>query len=297
MISSKKYNKQQILAAAIFLMPTAVLLIGFSYYPAVMAIIDSFMRWDGFNPPEFIGLQNYADLLKDDIFRIAVVNVVKWSIGATMIALTAPLIAAELIFSLKNKSSQYWYRVIFVLPMVVPAIVVIQVWTFIYEPNVGILNKLLELLGLSGLINNWLGDSAFVIPSLIFIGFPWVSGLYLLIYYAGLQSIPMDVLEYAQIDGCTGFRKIARIHLPLIAGQLKLVLILNIINTLQNVTVPLLMTGGGPGYESYVPGLYMYFKAFQLSDFGYATCIATVMFMIIFVLTALSMRINKNNEI
>lgn len=294
MNTNHKYNRYHILSAVFFLLPTAVLLIGFAYYPAVMAIVNSFTRWDGFNAPEFVGLSNYLELFKDEVFRISFVNVFKWSLGSTVIAMTSPLIAAELIFSLKNKASQYWYRVAFVVPMVVPAIVIIQVWTFIYEPNIGILNKLLEALGAGGIIQNWLGDSSWVIPSLIFIGFPWVSGLYLLIYYAGLQGIQPDVLEYARLDGCTGLRKILRIDLPLIMGQIKLVLVLNIINTLQNVTVPLLMTGGGPGYESYVPGLYMYFKAFQLSDFGYATSIATVMFAVIFILTVISTRIRKN---
>lgn len=297
MVKSKNYNKHQIFAAVCFILPTAILLIGFEYYPAIMAIIDSFSHWDGFNPPQFVGFQNYIDLFKDNVFRISIINVLKWSLGSTIIALTAPLIASELIFSLKSKASQYWYRVAFVLPMVVPAVVIIQVWSFIYEPNIGILNKLLQALGCSGLIHNWLGDSKFVIPSLIGIGFPWISGIYFLIFYAGLQGIPSDVIEYAQIDGCTGFGRIFKIDLPLILGQIKLVLILNIINTLQNMTIPFLMTGGGPGYDSYVPGLYMYFKAFTLSDFGSATSIATVMFLIILLLTVFSMKINKNNEI
>ncbi len=290
-----RYNKYQIITAFIFLLPTMIMLLVFCYYPSVSAILTSFTKWDGFNEPEFIGLGNYIELFQDKIFLISLINVFKWSIGSILIALTAPLIAAEFIFHLRNKKAQYWYRVIFVIPMVVPAVVIIQIWTFIYNPEIGLLNKLFEATGMGGYIQNWLGDSQWVIPSLIFIGFPWVSGLNLLIYYAGLQSIPMDVIEYSQLDGCTGIRRILKIDLPLILGQIKLLLILSIINTLQNVTVPLLMTSGGPGYDSYVPGLYMYFKAFELSDFGYSTTIATFMFFIIFVLTLISMRINKTD--
>jgi raffinose/stachyose/melibiose transport system permease protein len=98
------------------------------------------------------------------------------------------------------------------------------------------------------------------------------------------------VIEYAQLDGCTGFSRIFKIDIPLIVGQIRLLLILGIIGTLQNITVPLLMTNGGPGYDSYVPGLYMYFKAFRMSDFGSAFSIATVMFIMIFTLTLISRR-------
>jgi raffinose/stachyose/melibiose transport system permease protein len=100
------------------------------------------------------------------------------------------------------------------------------------------------------------------------------------------------VIEYAQLDGCIGISRVLKIDIPLIMGQIRLLLILGIIGTLQNITTPLLMTNGGPGYDSYVPGLYMYFKAFRVSDFGSAYTIATVMFIMIFTLTLISRRIN-----
>jgi raffinose/stachyose/melibiose transport system permease protein len=220
-----------------------------------------------------------------------------WSAGSLLVILIAPFIGSELIFHLKTAKAQYIYRVLFFVPMVVPAVVTVLIWTFIYEPTIGILNRLLtDFFQIPrDLIPNWLGDSRFVIPSLIFIGFPWMSGLNLLIYYSGLQDISTDVIEYAQLDGCTGFKRIFLIDIPLIAGQIRLLLILGIIGTLQNLTVPLLMTRGGPGYDSYVPGLYMYFKAFNMSDFGMGFTIATVMFAIVFILTLISRRTTRVN--
>jgi raffinose/stachyose/melibiose transport system permease protein len=287
-----KYSKHQILAAVVFLLPTAVFVLGFSYYPAIRAIIGSFTRWNGFSEPVFVGLQNYRELFADRLFHYSMRNVLIWSSMSICIGLVAPLLGAELIFHLPGKRSQYLYRVLFVIPMVVPGMVTILIWSFIYEPNIGILNRLLT--GIFGVprdsVPSWLGNPDTVLFALAFIGFPWMAGLNLLIYYSGLQDIPTDVIEYAHLDGCTGLKRIIFIDLPLITGQIKLLLVLGIIGTLQNVTVPLVMTNGGPGYASYVPGFYMYFKAFKMSDFGMAFTIATTMFVIIFMLTLITRR-------
>jgi raffinose/stachyose/melibiose transport system permease protein len=293
-MGQSRKNSYQIIAAGLFILPTAIFVLGFSYYPAFRAIIGSFTRWDGFNEPSFVGLSNYKILFADRIFHISIRNVLGWSIGSLLVSLTIPFIGAELIFHLRSKRAQYLYRVLFIIPLVVPATVTILIWTFIYEPSIGLLNSLLtEIFGINReIIPNWLGDSRLVIPSLIFIGFPWLAGLNLLVYYSGLQDISGDVIEYAQLDGCTGISRVLKIDIPLVMGQIRLLLILGIIGTLQNITTPLLMTNGGPGYDSYVPGLYMYFKAFRLSDFGSAYTIATVMFIMIFALTLIARRIN-----
>lgn len=287
------YNRREVLTACLFLLPTMILLFGFCYYPAFSAIKGSFYKWDGFNAPKWYATKNYTKLFKDKVFIIALKNVFRWAAGSIVVQLTAPLCGALLIYNLKNKKIQYAYRVMFVLPMVVPSVVTIKIWTFLYEPNIGLLNTFLRTVGLSGAAQNWLGESKLVIPSLVFVGFPWISGFNLLIYYAGLQSISQDVIEYSEIDGASKWQRVIHIELPLILGQIKLLLILGLINTLQNITLPLLMTNGGPGYDSYTPGLYMYFQAFRLGSYSMANTIATVMFVIILLLTILSTRLRS----
>lgn len=284
-------KKNKIIMATLFLFPTFFVLIAFSYYPVINAISTSFTKWDGFYDPDFIGLKNYERLFKDQIFRTSMINVALWSAGSITVSLIAPYIGAELSFSLHSKRKQYIYRSLLVLPMVVPQVVTIQIWKFIYNPNIGVLNTLFDSIGLSGLKQNWLGDPKLVIPSLVFMGFPWISSLNFLLFYAGLQNIPTDIIEYSRLDGCSTLRRIFVIDIPLTLNQVKLTLILGIIGNLQNVTTPLLMTGGGPGYSSYVPGLYMYHEAFQRSRFGYATAIATVLFITTLILTLISNRI------
>jgi raffinose/stachyose/melibiose transport system permease protein len=202
-----------------------------------------------------------------------------------------------MIFHLKSKRMQYIYRVLFVIPVVVPGIVMFMIWSFIYDPNVGVLNTLLKTLGLEGIIQNWLGDPNVALYALMFVGFPFVVPFNLLIFFAGLQSISESVYESAKLDGITKVRRFFQIEIPLVMGQVKLILILTVIQLLQNVTLPLVMTNGGPGYSSYVPGLYMYFLAFQNGEFGLGMAVSMIIFVIVLILTWIQMKyINPSTE-
>ncbi len=279
------------------LIPSFILLITFMYYPALIAIGFSFTNWDGFNQPQFTGFQNYLTLFKDKIFLISMKNVVIWTVVKVIVELLIPLIVAVMIFHLKSKRMQYIYRVLFVIPVVVPGIVMFMIWSFIYDPNVGVLNTLLKSLGLEGLIQNWLGDPHIALYALMFVGFPFVVPFNLLIFYAGLQSISESVYESAKLDGITRVRRFFQIEIPLVMGQVKLILILTVIQLLQNVTLPLVMTNGGPGYSSYVPGLYMYFLAFQNGEFGLGMAVSMIIFVIVLILTWIQMKyINPSTE-
>jgi raffinose/stachyose/melibiose transport system permease protein len=122
------------------------------------------------------------------------------------------------------------------------------------------------------------------------VGFPWIAGINFLIYLAGLQGIPTEVMDAAAVDGATGFRRFWLIDLRLIMGQIKLLVILSVVFSLQSFVLILIMTNGGPGYASMVPGLLMYKAAFQDGRFGYACAIGTVLFVVIFALTYINMR-------
>jgi raffinose/stachyose/melibiose transport system permease protein len=173
---------------------------------------------------------------------------------------------------------------------VVPDVVTYLIWQFIFNPSVGLANVLLNNLGLSFLANEWLGDHRTVLLSLALVGFPWIAGINFLIYLAGLQNISREVLDAAAVDGATGFRRFWLIDVRLIMGQIKLLLILSIIFSLQSFVLILIMTNGGPGYSSMVPGLLMYEAAFQDGRFGYACAIGTAIFVVIFALTYINMR-------
>lgn len=274
----------------LFLAPSFLLMLLFSYYPFLSAIQHSFTRWTVGGVSRFVGLNNFIELAGDDIFRTALVNLLLLSAFAIVVNVTAPLFAAELVFNMKSARLQYASRAMLVFPMVVPFIVMVLVWGFIYDAEVGIINQFLSLVGLEELRRAWLGDQRFALPAMMFIGFPWVGGFSLLIYLAGLQAISSEILDSALIDGVNVVKRFWFIDLPMVLGQVKLILILSVINSLQSFGVQLILTEGGPGFATLVPGLYMYNMAFWYARMGYATTIGFVLFILIFGLTYLNFK-------
>lgn len=278
----------------IMLAPTFIFLLVFMYYPAYRAIQLSFYKWNGFSDPRFIGLDNYRTLIHDQLLRDSVVRLFVLT-GAAILQLVLPLFAAEMIFHLRSSAAQYWYRVLFVVPVVVPMVTNILIWRYIFDPSVGIANKLLSSIGLGFLTNQWLGHQDTALMTLILIGFPWVGAFNLLIFTAGLQSIPAEILDSAALDGAQGLKRFFTIDFPMIMGQVKLLVILTIIGSLQSFAFVLILTNGGPGASTMVPGLVLYQSAFQYARFGYATAIGTVIFVVIMVLTYINLKYIKSS--
>lgn len=278
----------------VMLTPTLLFLAVFMYYPAFRAIQLSFFQWNGFTDPKFIGLENYRTLLNDTLLRESVIRLLVLT-GAAILQLAMPLFAAEMIFHLRSSTAQYWYRVLFVIPVVVPLVTSILIWRYIFDPSVGIANKLLDSIGLDALSNQWLGHQDTALLTLILIGFPWVGAFNLLIFTAGLQAIPGEIIDSAELDGARGLTRFVTIDFPLIMGQVKLLVMLTIIGSLQSFAFVLILTNGGPGSSTMVPGLVLYQSAFQYSRFGYATAIGTVIFMVIMILTYINLKYIKSS--
>lgn len=279
------------LVAFLFLLPTIVLLAVFIYQPTINVVYHSFFRWDGFGIERFVGLKNYVDMVGDRNVHIAVRNLF-WFFLAWMLQRLSPFIVAELIFNLKNQTAKYWYRMLFVLPMVVPGLIIVMIWTLIYHPmpTMGVLNRLLDGLGLEHLQRAWLADTKTVIPALLFTFFPWVSGWAFMIFYAGLQQIPGEILDAALIDGCNVWKRIVRIDVPLMVTSIRLIAIQTMIGTIQEFSFVLIMTMGGPAKASLVPGLLLYLSAFRGDYMGFAAAVGVVMFIVILALTLLSFK-------
>ncbi len=231
-------------------------------------------------------------------------------IVANLFKMWPSIFTAVCIHRLKSDRSQYLYRVLFVVPMIIPQMVGLLIWKFFYDPNMGVLNKLLISSGLDryliwldkwvlhlGVFTDpfkpaWLGDPALIISSLVFWGFPWVGVVGVLIYLSGLQNIGSDVYEAAEIDGITWWGKFWRIELPLIMTQVRLNLIMMIIGTFQAYGFQYVLLGaeGGPQNKGLTPGLYMFYQAFQEQNYGYACAIGLILFFIILILTIINQR-------
>lgn len=300
--NSLKLNKPKTLwkriykakTAYLFILPLFFFLITFSYFPAISGIYHSFFDWSDTHNI-FIGFANYKELFSDtEVFLPSILTMLKITIPKLLIGIIMPLAVAEMVFNLKGAKSKGIYRLLILLPIVAPGVVGTLLWEYIYDPNYGLATAIVKLFG--GGTVDWLGDSATVIPALIFMGFPWIGGTSVLIYTSGLLSISESVIESAKLDGITTFGRIFKIDLPLIMGQIKYFLIMGIIGGVQDYSVQFLITDGGPGYDTMVPGYYMYKQAFTSGRMGYACAVGTFLFVIIMGLTVFTFKKKKSEE-
>lgn len=280
--------------AALMLAPSLAMILAFSYYPAIRALYFSFFSWDGFNDPAFIGLHNFQTYLANPNFGLEVRNIAILACGSIIIALTMPLLGAELIFNLASKRMAEIYKPLLVIPTVIPFIINVEIWSYIFFPQSGLLDHLLRALHLGMWQRLWLADPSIAIYCILAVGFPWVSGLSFLIYLAGLQTISPELLDAFHLDGRTIWQRLHYMDLPLIAGQFRLVVVLTLIAALQNFVIILILTNGGPGVATMVPGLEMYMSAFSYDEFGLGMAIGTMIFLAILVTTLLLLRLGRD---
>ncbi|HRW08780.1 MAG TPA: ABC transporter permease subunit [Caldilineaceae bacterium] len=274
----------------LLILPTLLLLLTFNYYPAFSGLYHAFTDWSPGIKSEWVGFANFHLLLENRFFLSGFRNAGILIVVSIVRTLTVPLLVAELIFNLRNRFAQYWTRTLFIVPIVLPLVVEILLWNNIYDPTIGLLNKTLEAVGLGAWARVWYGDANVALASIIFIGFPWVNAFALLIFYGGLINISDEVIDASKVDGASTWRRFWRIDLPLVMGQIKLLLILNFINAVQTFELVFLTTGGGPGAATYTPALELYYSAMRMNRFGVASAIGMVLFVIIMIGTIINMR-------
>ncbi len=279
--------------AYLFILPLVVGAVGFCYYPAISGIVTSLFDWDGTSAKEFIGFGNYTELFKDKIFLDSIGTMFILLVPRLAIGVIMPLIFAELIFNTKSMRMQAAYRVLVLLPMVAPGVVGMLIWQNIFEPSTGLFAKLLEGLHLVkvGEVIDFLNDPDWVILTIIILGFPWVNGTNILIYISGMMSISGEVIEASQLDGCGTWRRIFTIDIPLLLGQIRYFLVFGFIGLMQDYGIQMILTNGGPGYTTYVPGWYMYKLAFAFGKYGYACAIGTILFVAIFAVSLVAFKL------
>jgi len=280
----------------LFILPGLLMLLTFFYYPALSALYYAFLDWDGGAAKIFIGLENFRDAFQDPLLRDGFKNLAVLTLLGLLFTVSAPLIVAELIFHLRSARLRRVYQVIFLIAGLVPVVVTILIWQFIYDPYFGPLNALLEKLGLGKMALLWLADPHLAIYCLVFIGFPWVSGTSVLIFLAGLNTIPTSILDYGRLDGIGALRRFWHIDIFFIFGQLRLMVITGFIVLMQAFGLQLILTGGGPGTATMVPGYHMYLNAFRYDRLGYASAVGLVIALLILVFTVLNLKYLRAKE-
>ncbi len=279
------------LQAYLLLLPIIGGLLLFAYYPPIRGLGHAFFAWDAATDKwSFVGLTNFTRMAHDEVLLNSIPNMLILLFGGLVIGVTVPLIVAELIYFVRDPKMKYFYRVVLLVPLVVPGVVGLLVWNFIYDPNIGLINSLLDYLGLESWKRGWLSDGSTVLFSMLFMGFPWAAGIGPLIYLSGLMNIPTEVLDSARLDGATSWKRVRYIDIPLVTGQIKFFIVTGMIGGLQDFGRQLVLTDGGPGYSSMVPGYHMYKQAFTYNNFGYASAIGLMLFLFALLLTIVSMK-------
>ena len=261
----------------LFLLPALTLYLIFVLLPIVWASIYSLQDWDGIGAMNFIGLQNYFELLTDDpIFWQSLANTLVL-MGTSLVLIPAGLIMA-IWLNTKIMLKSFFKTVIF-LPLVMPSVVLGILWAQIYNPISGLLNSALVAFGLPQLQRAWLGEPETALLAILVVVLWQSIGFYVIVYLAGLQNIPEEMIEAAKIDGATDRVITLQIIIPLLSNLIKFTLIFNIITSLKYFDLVFIMTRGQPDHASEVVATHMYNQAFDLYNYGYASAIAFTLFI------------------
>ncbi|ACZ43400.1 binding-protein-dependent transport systems inner membrane component [Thermobaculum terrenum ATCC BAA-798] len=277
--------QREALHCYIFMAPSVLGLLLFSLGPMIASLLLSFTQYDVVSPPKWIGLQNYQDLLHDDLFWQAL----KVTSLYSAVSVPATLALGLLLALLLNQRFRgvYFLRTVYYLPTVISGVAVAMLWRWMFNADYGIINVLLGKVGVQG--PQWLLSERWALPALIITSL-WGFGGTMLIYLAGLQGIPTELYEAAEIDGAGTWGKFRHVTLPLISHVTFFNLVLGIIGSLQVFAEAYVLTGGGPNNATLLLSVYLYNNAFQYLKMGYASAIAWVMFVIVLLLTLLVLR-------
>ncbi|PSL40300.1 carbohydrate ABC transporter membrane protein 1 (CUT1 family) [Planomicrobium soli] len=280
-----------------FFIPGFILYSIFFLYPTVSALFYSLTDWDGFSPSfQFVGLDNYSRAFTgDSIFLKTIGNNLKFMlvvvIFQTLVALAFALIV------LKNTKTTIFLRALYFFPTILSSVSVAFIWSFIYDPSLGILNQLLELIGLGFLTQNWLGDANLAIYSLAITQVWFHAGQMLIIFVAGLQAIPQDLYEVAKIEGASKWQTFTKVTWPLLAPSATIVVAYTTIQSFKAFDLVFAMTRGGPNNSTEIIATYIYKVAFRSFQFGYASAISVIFMVIIAIITYLQFKALRSDRI
>jgi len=282
-------------AAYFFLAPALSAIFIFFFIPVIAAFIISFTDFDiytlgNFSTLRFIGFENYIKLFNDDLFWTALGNTFYFVVVAGPLSIAVSLTAALMLNS-KLVKFKSLFRLAYFLPVVTTLVAVAIVWRFIYHPNFGILNFFLGLIGINPI--DWLGDPDWAMPSIILLAVWKNFGYNMIIFIAGLQNIPEELYEAADIEGANAFQKFKHITLPMLAPTTIFVSIITMIGYFQLFAEPYVMTQGGPLNRTLSIVQYMYQEGFRWWNMGYSASIAFVLFIIIFIGTLIQFKVQK----
>lgn len=287
---SLNLRQREAIFGLLFILPWIIGFVVFTAGPMLASLALSFTDWSIFGTPHWVGLSNYRTLIGDHFFWTALRVTVVFTVISVPLDILGSLTLALLLD--RPFQGRGLVRALFYLPELVPGVATAILWLWVYNTHFGILNYLFGLVGLSAV--PWLEDPTWVIPSFIILSLWTIGGSRMIIFLAGLQGIPRDLIDAAQLDGAGWLSRFWRITVPMLSPVIFFNLLLTTIGAFQVFTSAYVMTGGGPASSSLFYVLYLYQNAFQYMKMGYAAALAWVLFAILLVFTALQFRVMRN---
>jgi len=290
----KSLKLKNTLIAWTFILPNFIGFALFTMVPVVASFVLAFMSWDAFTPPSFIGLANFIRLWSDDNVHIAIRNTFYYTVGTVPLTLAASLFLAILLNNAVKGMG--FFRTAIFFPFITSVVAVAFVWNMMFHPTMGPINSFLRSIGIAN-PPGWTAASAWAMPAIILVSVWRFMGYYMVIYLAGLQSIPKTLYEAAEIDGASPWKRFFYVTLPMLRPTTFFVIVMLTINCFRVFDLIQVMTQGGPGRATTVIVHQLYHSAFVRFNFGYASAIALVLFFIVIGVTIVQFMIGKKYEV
>jgi raffinose/stachyose/melibiose transport system permease protein len=266
-------------APYVFLAP-ALLVFGFAVLvPLVVTIGYSFTEWDGFGAMTWVGADNYLRAARDPIFRDSFLHVLAY-IGATIVLEVVVGLGLAGLVSARPRRS-VWFRVAIFTPVMLPLVVVAVLWSFVYNPDFGLVNAGLAAAGLEDLQRIWLGDPSTALLAISIVS-GWVfAGFFMTIFYAAFSQVPTDIVEAARLDGAGEWAIFRRVKIPMIRNAIAVAILLCVTGGFQGFDLFFVLTNGGPFGATEIPTTYLVKVVFRNADVGYGSALAVVLTLVV----------------
>lgn len=286
-MKKSKLEKSRNRWGIVFILPQLISLVCLGIIPIVIAFVLSFFDWNGFSSPVFTGFQNFKAVFTDPDTGIAIKNTLVYSVIYVPCSIVLSLGLAMLL----NKAwGKMFYRAVFFLPQIVTSVGIAVVWSWIYQPQFGILNMILRFFGIEG--KEWLRDPSTAMGAVIVMSIWWGLGYNIVLFLAGLQNVPRTYVEAAKIDGANERQVFFNITVPLISPTTLLVTITTMINAFQVFDQMFLLTSGGPAKKTYTMAIHIYQTAFKSYELGKASTAALILFFVVVAVSVIQFKLS-----
>jgi ABC-type sugar transport system permease subunit len=293
--SARKIKTRYMLNGLLFLAPATIIFIFFLVYPFFDSLVLSFQKWDGFSSRSFVGIKNYITAFQDNTFLMSIKNSVYLGLFSSIASVIVGVLLAWLLLYVGKREGSL-YRTILFSPSMIPPVITGLIFSFVFEPDFGILNNFLGVIGLGFLKTAWLTNQATVLNCLLFVSAWKQVGLTMVLCFAGMQSVPISVLESAKLDGAGDFKVFTKIIVPLINSFIQLSAIFALMSGLKIYDTVVALTNGGPGRYSIVMPMWILENAFTYNKFGYGASMSMIFVLVVLIGMILMKKVVKGES-